>query len=226
MFCRKCGTQNPDHAAYCKNCGAPLSGQKKTPSPASPKPPVQRQPQPQQHPAPKKKRPLNKKIIVAVIAVAIFVLGFFLFGGRSYKATVKQYVNAQFEIDIAKVFKLVPKGVLEYAMEEEGVEDLDELLEEASDAAQDQIDYIERYLGEDWEISYEIVSAEKMSKKELEQLKKTYKKFDVKVSAARDVELELTIKAGETERSTSMDFSVIKVGRSWYLDVDSLGDLL
>lgn len=31
MFCGKCGTQNPDHAAFCKNCGTKLNDQKRVP---------------------------------------------------------------------------------------------------------------------------------------------------------------------------------------------------
>lgn len=31
MFCGKCGAQNPDHAAYCKNCGTQLSERKRVP---------------------------------------------------------------------------------------------------------------------------------------------------------------------------------------------------
>ena len=25
MFCRKCGTKNPDDARFCRNCGTPMS---------------------------------------------------------------------------------------------------------------------------------------------------------------------------------------------------------
>lgn len=30
MYCKKCGTQNPDGAAYCRKCGAPLAGSPQT----------------------------------------------------------------------------------------------------------------------------------------------------------------------------------------------------
>lgn len=229
MFCGKCGTQNPDQAAFCKKCGTRLNVQNKPATVTTAKTSVRGPVQPQRgRPAPKRKRRQDKKvgmIAVAVVTVILLITAFALFGGRSYKATIKQFVNAQFDVDAEKLVKLIPDGVLDYTLEEEGFDDLDEMIDELNDNIQDQIDYIERYLGTDWSVSYEITSVEKMPSKDLEKLKKTYKKCDVKVSAAKTVELELTVKAGETENSSSMDISLIKVGNSWYIDVDSMGSL-
>ena len=47
----------------------------------------------------------------------------------------------------------------------------------------------------------------------------------MKVSAAKSVEVELTVTSDETESSNSLDVSLIKVGRSWYLDAMSMGNL-
>lgn len=62
MFCGKCGTQNPDNAAFCKNCGANLAGQRKAPVKTAPRP------RPQRDAAPARRQ--DKRI--GIIAVALF----------------------------------------------------------------------------------------------------------------------------------------------------------
>ena len=57
----------------------------------------------------------------------------------------------------------------------------------------------------------------------LDDLKDAYEDADVKGSAGKEV--EITVIADETESSNSLDVSLIKVGRSWYLDVMSMGNL-
>lgn len=56
-------------------------------------------------------------------------------------------------------------------------------------------------------------------------MKEKYEDIDVKVSAAKTVEVKVMIKAGETENSNTLDISVIKVGRSWYLDPETMGSI-
>lgn len=36
MFCSKCGTKNPDEAAFCRSCGAPMRGPRPNPKPSLP----------------------------------------------------------------------------------------------------------------------------------------------------------------------------------------------
>lgn len=43
MFCNKCGTQNPDNAAFCKGCGARLSDNQKAPVSTAARTPVNAQ---------------------------------------------------------------------------------------------------------------------------------------------------------------------------------------
>ena len=52
-----------------------------------------------------------------------------------------------------------------------------------------------------------------------------YEDINVKVSAAKTVEVEFTLKGDETEVSNSLEISVIKVDRSWYLDLYTMGNL-
>lgn len=215
MFCGKCGTKNTDDATFCTGCGAKLNGEQvvKNSTPVAINP-----------------NDKNRKvgmIAVAVVAVIVIALIISLFGGRSYKATVEKFINAQFDADAEAIVELIPEKMIAYALEEEGYDDdeLDEFIEEGNEELQDQLDYIERYLGEDWTVSHEILTVEDVTGDDLDDLKDDYKDIDIKVSAAKTVEVELTVKAGETETSNSLDISLIKVGRSWYLDLESMGGI-
>lgn len=215
MFCGKCGTKNADNATFCAGCGAKInvnqSAKSGTAITVS---------------ANNKERKIGI-IAVAFIVVAIAVLVFVVFGGRSYKTTVNRFIDAQFEGDAKAIFELIPETMIDFILEEEGYDrdELDELIDEVNEEIQDQLDYIEKYLGEDWEVSYEILSAENLDGEELDELKENYEDIDVKVSAAKTVEVKVMIKAGETENSNTLDISVIKVGRSWYLDPETMGSI-
>lgn len=214
MFCGKCGAENANNAEFCKSCGAKLkkeTNEKKTLTLTD-------------------QDDKNKRIgIIAVILLIIVVVlvGIFLFGGRSYKGTIKKYVNATFDADGEEILDLLPEKMIDYAMEEEGQdsEDLDEIIDDMNEELQDQLDSLDEYLGEGWEISYEITDDENIKGDDLEDIKEAYEDADIKVSAAKEAEVEITVKADETENSNTLDIALIKVGRSWYLDIMSMGNL-
>lgn len=233
MFCGKCGTQNPDTAAFCKNCGTRLNGQvKPAVNKTVTKPTARVQMQSQTNrPAPKHKRRQDKKIgiiAVAAIVAVVLILAVILFGGRSYKAAVKQFFNATFDVDGKAIVELIPDDLVGYVLDESGYDEneLDEMIGDIEDEFEDQIASIKRYLGDDWDVSYKIVSTEDIKGDDLKDLKEDYKDIGVKVTAAKNVEMELIVQAGETENSNTITISLIKVGRSWYLDLDSMGGLL
>lgn len=215
MFCGKCGAQNADNAEFCTNCGAKLKKSAPTTA-ATVSVPNQND----------KNRKVGM-IAVAVAVVVVIILGVVLFGGRSYKTTVEKFVDAQFDADAEAIFDLLPENMIDYMLEEDGYDsdDLDDLIDEANEDLQDQLDSLDRYLGEGWKITYEILDTEDIKGDDLNDIKDAYEDADVKVSAAKSVEIEITIKADEMESSNSMDISLIKVGRSWYLDVMSMGNL-
>lgn len=166
-------------------------------------------------------------ITVAGMAVVLMIAAISLFGGRSYKATVEQYLNAQFEVDSETILKLLPKEMLAFVLESEGYDEKeqDQLIDKLNETIQVQVDSFERYFGEDWKVSFEILDTQDVSGGELEALKKDYGDINVKVSAAKTVSVRFTVTADEKKNSNTMDVSVIKVGRSWYLDMESMGNI-
>ena len=89
MFCGKCGTQNPDTNAFCKNCGSPLR-RPRQPAPA-PQPAAAPAPAPQPvyyQPAPTAvsgapavaKPPLNKGMLaLGILGIVIGCVSFFFY---------------------------------------------------------------------------------------------------------------------------------------------------
>lgn len=215
MFCGKCGTKNVDDAKFCTGCGEKLSGGEVVKTNTS---------------INVVSNDKNRKVgMIAVAIVVIIATGFVIafFGGRSYKATIETFIDAQFKADAEAIFELIPEEMIEYALEEEGYDDdeFDEFIEECNEYLEDQVNSLERYFGEEWSVSYTILSTEDVTGEELDDLKDDYEDIDIKVTAAKTVEVELTVKAGETESSNSLDVSLIKIGRSWYLDLESMGSI-
>ena len=200
MLCKKCGTENPDGVKYCSKCGKALN-EKST-----------------------AKKNREKGIVLALCVIVAVVLLVYTLGGRSYKKTIDTFVTSQFAVDAQSIVELLPEKVLDKELEETGYSKT-ELVEETNDSLKKQVDYIDQYLGDDWKLSYKMTNVEDVTGDDLNDLKSNYEDINVKVSAAKTVEVEFTLKGDETEISNSLEVSVIKVDRSWYLDLYTMGNL-
>jgi hypothetical protein len=92
---------------------------------------------------------------------------------------------------------------------------------EMTEELQDSLDMIHRYY-DDVEISYEITDTDDFGKDDLKDIKETYKEIGVKVKDAMVVEVEVTMELDGDERTTTQDLTLIKVGGSWYLDIEDI----
>ena len=200
MLCKKCGTENPDGAKYCSKCGKALNEK----SPA--------------------KKNTEKGIVLALCVIVAVVLLVYTLGGRSYKKTIDTFVTSQFAVDAQSIVELLPEKVVDKALEETGYSKT-ELVDEANDSLKKQVDSLDQSLGDDWKLSYKMTNVEDVTDDDLDDLKSNYEDINVKVSAAKTVEVEFTLKGDETEVSNSLEISVIKVDRSWYLDLYTMGNL-
>ena len=215
MFCGKCGAKNADDATVCVECGAKLNN---GPAAGGSSAPVN----------PDNKNRKVGMIAVAAVVVVVIIAVVALTGGRSDRATVEQFITAQFDADAETVIDLIPRRMIDYALEEEGYgeDGLEELIEDANNTLQNQLDEIERYLGDDWDLSYEILGEEDTDETVLEDPKRAYEEYDVNISDAKTVEVEVSVGANGMASSNSMDIALIKSGRSWYLDIVRMGNIL
>ena len=219
MFCGKCGAKNDDSAVFCAECGNRIQAA----APVAPAAPAAN-PAPAAAPVATGSKPgftLNNRNIgiIAVAAVAVIALlisCFFIFGGRSYKDVVKDYFKATEKADAKLMMELLPDDLIKYVMKEE-----DMTKKEMTEELQDSLDMIHRYYDE-VKISYEITDTEDFDKDELKEIKEMYEEIDVKVKDAMIVEVEVTMELDGDERTTTQELTLIKVGGSWYLDIEDV----
>ncbi|MBR5519527.1 MAG: zinc ribbon domain-containing protein, partial [Clostridia bacterium] len=173
MFCGNCGAQNADNAAFCKNCGAQLNAAPQQPQ----QQPVYQQPVYQQpyYAAPKK--PLNTKLIgiiagAAASVVLVVVLLIVLLGGGgvagSPEEVVGNYIDAMLNYDTDDLLALVPDAALDYAAQNEGFDDIDEMRENL-EAGEDSMDAMMDML-DDYDISYEVLDVTNYKKLDLQDV--------------------------------------------------------
>ena len=210
MFCGKCGAKLNDGAAFCTNCGASQGPTMAQPVTANAAPEVTANNK-------------NRKIGIIAVAVAIALLISLccaVFGGRGYKATVNKYIKAQFAGDIEDIVDLMPKKVFNYALEQEGYDKSQrkEFIQSGQAALTSYVTMMKAFYGEKMKVSHKITEVEAIKGDDLKELKSYYKEIGVKVSAAKEITVDITIKGNDMENTSSSEFTVIKVGGSWYID--------
>lgn len=223
MFCGNCGTQIDDTAAFCPNCGAPVGtaprpGTNSTaPAPGNSTFAARRQ----------KKAPALPVAAVVVIAILLFLFG--PFGGRSAEKTVNQFFTAVQESDVSGVMDLLPPNLLKNAMKQEGIDmdDYEEEIEYLEQQLERSMSLVGAFAGDDWSLETETLSTTDVTGDALKELKQEYQDYDVKISAAKSVSVRLTLVGGNGKeiQDTTTQVGVVKVGKNWYLDVNSMGSL-
>ena len=217
MFCGACGAKNPDGAAFCQSCGAPLREMQAeaVPQGGSAADSIQSSQR-------------NKMIGIAAVAVAAIVvvfLAFNLLGGRSYESTVTKFLDASLDGDAETIISLLPDEMVDQALEELGYHpsDRDEAVEELNAALQSAAGSLKEALGDNLKVSYNVVSAEDLSASELLELRQSYSVYDIDVDGAKEVDVEMTVTATALDLSGTYTLTVpvVQVGRSWYLDAEN-----
>lgn len=217
MFCGACGAKNPDGAAFCQSCGAPLREMQAeaVPQGGSAADSIQSSQR-------------NKMIGIAAVAAAAIVvvfLAFNLLGGRGYESTVTKFLDASLDGDAETIISLLPDEMVDQALEELGYHpsDRDEAVEELNAALQSAAGSLKEALGDNLKVSYNVVSAEDLSASKLLELRQSYSVYDIDVDGAKEVDVEMTVTATALNLSGTYTLTVpvVQVGRSWYLDAEN-----
>ena len=217
MFCGACGAKNPDGAAFCQSCGAPLREMQAeaVPQGGSAADSIQSSQR-------------NKMIGIAAVAAAAIVVVFLavnLLGGRGYESTVTKFLDATLDGDAETIISLLPDKMVDQALEELGYHpsDRDQAVEELDAALQSAAGSLKDALGDNLKVSYNVVSAEDLSASKLLELRQSYSVYDIDVDGAKEVDVEMTVTATALDLSGTYTLTVpvVQVGRSWYLDAEN-----
>lgn len=199
-FCTKCGSEL-DGSDICPKCGAKVEKEAAAESSTAPS-------------ADKG----NKGIIKAIVAIVIIVACcFILFGGRSYKSAVKDYINAYKKGDAKKIVSLMPEKYVNHMIKYGYEGDKEKLIEELKDSWEDDIKG--KFEDKDVDINkvkFEIDDKHVYEKDDLRALRKEEKMGAVKKAIRADVEFSVKDDAGDMKYS-SADVMLVKIGRSWYV---------
>ena len=217
MFCGACGAKNPDGAAFCQSCGAPLREMQAeaVPQGGSAADSIQSSQR-------------NKMIGIAAVAAAAIVVVFLavnLLGGRGYESTVTKFLDATLDGDAETIISLLPDEMVDQALEELGYHpsDRDQAVEELDAALQSAAGSLKDALADNLKVSYNVVSAEDLSASKLLELRQSYSVYDIDVDGAKEVDVEMTVTATALDLSGTYTLTVpvVQVGRSWYLDAEN-----
>lgn len=156
-------------------------------------------------------------IIAILVIVAIATLGFYIFGGRSYKSLVKTYVDASMKGDAKKLVALLPEGRVQY-MIDSWYDDEDEIIEDLQKDLDDSLDQVKDILGDDYRVSYNVLDERDYEESEFAEFKEDYlNDYNTKISAAKELTVELVVSSKGRESSKNVTFTAVKIGRSWYI---------
>lgn len=236
-FCVNCGTQLPEEANACPNCGAAVEAKK-----------VEKKKSGNAFFA--KVKAIFKKcndavaaklksfgipvkafyIALAVLLVLVVVFSIFANG---YKTPIKRYLDIEYKGKYQKIEKMLPDAYLEYLAKRQD-RDPDSVLEDIIEEAklewegdpEDKDDdgtkgsLKERY-GKNYKVSYKILYEDKLKGKELEEIQESLKsRYDIAKSSIKTVYemyVKVTIKGSEDEQSYKSLLYSINIDGKWYL---------
>lgn len=207
MVCKNCGANIPEGTKFCTSCGATVEAEVGFQDAAV----VQ---------APAKKS--NKKLIAIIAGVVAVIIAFIcIFGGGSYKSTIKKYYSAIENGDGSKLQACYPFYVKAAKADGDSASDIKDEYKDRAESLHDL--YAERY-GDDFKIKYEIKDADKVDKDDLEDFEKELNEAieeedinmgKVSISQGYEVEVEGTIKGSEDEDEFEDTFYMLKINGKW-----------
>ena len=206
-FCANCGSQQPDEANICGNCGNAFAPENVVPL---------------MQPKAKSKTPII--IAVAAAALAVILILIFTLGGGGFESAIENRIDF-LSGDVSKFEDLAPQAYWEWR--EEKYEDFDleehiEQLEKNREKAE------EKGLIKEVNYDYEVTKEVELTEKELKKIQNGLKnRYDIPKDSVTDgvkVDIKLiTEYDGEEIEDEEEDIYIVEIDGDWYI-VDDDGD--
>ena len=211
-FCGNCGTTIPEGSPFCPTCGAPAPAGQQAPQGGG------------------SKFDLKKIIIAGVAVVLVVVLCILLFsscggGSGSPEKVADKFMSAMFkDCDAEKISDLIHPDIVDAMVEDEYDGDKDEYLEEGQETFDKMNEgFEENEISIDWEVG----DVEDIEDDDLEEIQEKYDdEYELEVSAAAVVEIELIAEFKGEENSSKMEIPVVEIDGGWYVDNAGVGSAM
>lgn len=195
-ICKKCGSELSD-SGFCTKCGAGVADEESNAVSDREK---------------KKGKSFIKSIVVVAIIVACYIV---FFGGRGYRTTVQQYVNAIKNGNASKIVSLLPTKYADHIIRNNFKGDRQDFI----DSRQMLLDELqEQFSAKNIDITkvkYSIDDKYSFDKDDLKAVKQKRKMGSAK--KAMKVDIELSANVNGKEKYASFGLILVKFGRSWYV---------
>lgn len=231
-FCKNCGAELNDDAAFCGSCGTQAEScdsccaacQTTTaPAPDNTNGLAGKINQFIDKLKKKDKKALGILAGIAAALILILVLVLCLSGGGPEKA-LDTYLDVIYRGKISKVEKIAPEKYWESLDE-----DMDDVEDNMKTVYKLAIRALEDEYGDNIKISYKITDKDEVTKSALNEMKDNIKsKYDIpkkNVTDACELEVDLTIKGDEDKETKEVSFFAVKVDGDWYI-CDARGNFL
>lgn len=240
-FCTKCGASCDDNTAFCTSCGAKFDAATSAPAGSasganggSEKTILDKFKESANMETIKSlsSRPDFTKIVgIAVVAVAALIILIILISilGGAWKKPVKNMFKGMRDCDAEKLIEVTD----EYRLDkfEDSYKGSDKSYDETLEKRlEDTMDQLEDELGKDVKISYDITDKDKLSDRDLDDikdiLKKSYDAKGVKVTKGYELDIEYTAKGKKDDDDDDGKIVVVKIDGDWYLWAASFDGVL
>lgn len=209
-FCNACGAQLDDNTTFCNNCGAKLEAAPQTTTGAQ-------APAKASKGLPKLDKNLLKIVIPAAVAVIALIIVISIIVGNAYKKPIKKVVEGVNEQDDEILCDALPDFLIKkYDKADKNYgKNVREKIKNKIKSWEENETYD---IGDDPEVSYEILDKIEYTEEELESIKSQIKaSYDKKVDVTKgySVALIITIEGEDGEYSYPEEVSVYKIDGKW-----------
>lgn len=158
----------------------------------------------------------NREVFIIIIIILALIL---LFGNKSYKTTVKQYVTATMQGNGKKVVNLMPKQYIELAIVQGSYNNKSDMIDDYNNTLNQTIESFDEAFGDKWKYKYNITDVYKYNKSDIKGFItiSNYGHLLPKIKAIREVSYELCVYSNDYESTTTETILLIKLGRKWFV---------
>ena len=163
----------------------------------------------------------QKKPFVHIAVFLLLVLGllWLLFGGRGYKATVKQYVDATMDGNARKIVSLMPADYVRTAVEYGEYRNKADIIDDLQMVLNQTNNTYDEYFGNRWKCEYRIEDTYRYSRdeKDLYFYYNDYAGIEDSVLKIMEVTYSFEVSGDGNHSGSTETLLLYRIGRKWYI---------